>query len=123
MVTTYGYNKLNRLIGETVSESSGTSVASYSYTLDNAGVVAQRIVTIADFHGNGDGRYNGGGPRINGLKLGQMQMVATAEKRERIGNRARSLQPYSVVLGSPSGSTIRECLCVVGISSWNAFVR
>ncbi len=46
VVTRYSYHSLNRLIGETVSESSGTSVASYSYTLDNAGVVAQRIVGL-----------------------------------------------------------------------------
>jgi YD repeat-containing protein len=37
VVTTYKYNSLNRLTDEVVSESSGTSVATYSYTLDNAG--------------------------------------------------------------------------------------
>ncbi len=37
MVTTYSYNKLNRLTDEVVKNANGTLLASYSYTLDNAG--------------------------------------------------------------------------------------
>ena len=37
MVTTYSYNKLNRLTNEVVKNAGGTTLASYSYTLDNAG--------------------------------------------------------------------------------------
>ena len=37
VVTTYSYNKLNRLTDEVVKNANGTVLASYSYTLDNAG--------------------------------------------------------------------------------------
>ena len=37
MVTTYSYNKLNRLTDEVVKNANGTLLALYSYTLDNAG--------------------------------------------------------------------------------------
>ena len=37
MVTAYQYNKLNRLTNETVKDANGNTLASYSYTLDNAG--------------------------------------------------------------------------------------
>ncbi len=37
VVTTYSYNKLNRLTDEVVKNAAGTTLASYSYTLDNAG--------------------------------------------------------------------------------------
>ena len=37
MVTTYTYNSLNRLTDEVVKNAAGTTPASYSYTLDNAG--------------------------------------------------------------------------------------
>lgn len=37
MVTTYTYNALNRLTDETVKDANGNTLASYTYTLDNAG--------------------------------------------------------------------------------------
>ena len=37
VVTTYSYNSLNRLTDEVVKNAVGTTLASYSYTLDNAG--------------------------------------------------------------------------------------
>ena len=37
VVTTYSYNSLNRLTDEVVKDAGGTTLASYSYTLDNAG--------------------------------------------------------------------------------------
>ena len=37
MVTTYSYNKLNRLTDEVAKNAGGTLLASYSHTLDNAG--------------------------------------------------------------------------------------